>query len=339
VIPSANPSRAIPNELHEQIEQALLSACADGCFILGPEVDAFERSWAKYCGAEYCVGVGNGTDALYLALIALGIGAGHMVGTVANAGGFATNAILRAQATPSYIEIDPGALLVDIKQIDAKPRALIVTHLYGSMVDVDAIKQRFSGPIIEDCSHAHGIKLRGEVACFSFYPTKNLGAIGDAGAVVTNSPDIAQRIHSLRQYGWGEKYDVQRSGGINSRMDEIQAALLNVKLPHLHRWNYERQVIARRLRAGISHRHIRAIASGRSFNHQFVVVTPYRANLRNHLRNLGIETAIHYPIPDDVVSLPHTEKACNEVLSLPCYPGLRSDEIDQIVEGCNSWKP
>jgi aminotransferase EvaB len=351
--------------LRAELDAAIARVQDRGWYILGPEVEAFERELAAYCGSRDCVAVGNGTDALELALRALGIGPGDEVATAANAGMYATTAIRAAGATPAYVEIDASTLLMDPAALRAgltpRTRATIVTHLYGRLADVDtlaAIARERGIALIEDCAQAHGAQgsagkagTAGALGCFSFYPTKNLGALGDAGAVVTSDPGLAEKLRALRTYGWGAKYHCTMPGGMNSRMDELQAAVLRVKLPHLDAWNRRRRAIAARYAGAIAHPAIAlppAAGAGCDISHLYVVRTRHRASLRAHLAATGVATDIHYPVPDHLQpgagtapaqGLARTERACAEVLSLPCYPELSDAEIDEVAAACNRWQP
>ena len=242
--------------LLEELEAAVRAALGSGWYILGPRVWEFEAAFAAYCGAGECIGVGNGTDALELALRALGAGPGDVVAAAANAGGYGTAAILATGAEPLYVDVDPATMLMDARALRAavtpRTRAVLVTHLYGHMADMPALLEAAAGvPVIEDCAQAHGARLEGRHAgtwgaagCFSFYPTKNLGALGDGGAVVTSGGELAARLRALRQYGWTAKYTAAVPGGRNSRLDELQAAVLLAKLPRLDAWNRRRGEIA-----------------------------------------------------------------------------------------------
>jgi len=351
--------------LRSELDAAMARVHDRGWYILGPEVDAFEREFAAYCDTGHCIAVGNGTDALELSLRALAIGPGDEVVTVANAGMYATTAIRAAGAVPAYVEIDESTQLMDLEALvaglGARTRAVIVTHLYGRLADVASIV-RIAGErgvaVIEDCAQAHGARVAGGMAgthgalgCFSFYPTKNLGAIGDAGAVVTGDRELAAKLRALRTYGWGAKYHCTMAGGMNSRMDELQAAVLRVKLPRLDGWNRRRRDIAARYGRALIHPDIvlPPPASAESdVAHLFVVRTSQRTSLRAHLAAAGVATDIHYPIPDHrqpgaggapPSGLPRTERACAEVLSLPCYPELTDAEIDAVATACNQWRP
>jgi len=351
--------------INAELQAAMARVHARGWYILGPEVAAFEREFAAYVGAAECVAVGNGTDALELALRALAIGPGDAVATVANAGMYATTAIRAAGATPAYVEIDVSTLQMDpaalIAALTPRTRALIVTHLYGRFADIvrlSRIAQERGVALIEDCAQAHGARIGGRIAgthgalgCFSFYPTKNLGALGDAGAVVTGDPDLAAKLRALRTYGWGAKYHCTMEGGMNSRMDELQAAVLRAKLPRLDGWNRRRREIAARYAATIRHPAIALPSSAADESdvvHLYVLRAKERESLRAHLAEAGVATDVHYPVPDHrqpgageapPQGLAHTERACAEVLSLPCYPELTDPEIDVVATACNRWQP
>src|SRR5207249_990429 len=230
-----------------------------GSFILGRQVSAFEEEFAGFCGVAHCVGMANGSDALELALRAVGISADDDVITVANAGMYSTVAIRAIGARPRYVDVDEQTLTLSpqllVSSLTPRTRAVVVTHLYGRLAAMDAILRSLQPhdiAVIEDCAQAHGARQGearagsfGDIGCFSFYPTKNLGALGDAGAIATNDATLAARVRALRQYGWEEKYRVTMDGGCNSRLDELQAALLRVRLPHLERENAARQNIVR----------------------------------------------------------------------------------------------
>ena len=346
------------------LEAAVARVLGRAWYVHGPEVEAFEREFAAYCGVAECVAVGNGTDALELALRALGVGPGDEVLTVANAGMYATTAIRAVGATARYVEIDRATLLVDpaalARAIGARTRAAIATHLYGRLADVEALVRICDGrgiALVEDCAQAHGARRGGRIAgafgvlgCYSFYPTKNLGALGDAGALVTGDRGLAAKLRSLRTYGWGAKYHCVIEGGVNSRMDELQAALLRTLLPQLDAWNDRRRAIAARYAQSIRHSAIALPppAGDGDVAHLYVVRTAGRDSLRQHLEAAGVATDIHYPVPDHrqpgASALPpdglaETERACAEVLSLPCYPELTAAETDAVAAACNAWQP
>ena len=334
-----------------------------GSFVLGPEVDGFEREFAAYCGVAHCVTVGNGSDALELALRALGVEPGGEVATVANAAMYSTLAIINCGATPIYADVEESTLTMSPSSLagvlSERTSAVIVTHLYGRLADMQALRavaRSRNLPLIEDCAQAHGARLSarragslGEAGCFSFYPTKNLGALGDGGAITTNDRALAERLRSLRQYGWDRKYHVAIDGGRNSRLDEMQAAFLRTHLPHLDIQNARRRAIACAYADRIRHPRIRTLSAGgeESVAHLAVVRSAQRDALRIHLERHGVATDIHYPIPDHRqpvmedqgrrISLPVTERACAEVLSLPCFPALEDAELDHVITTCNTW--
>jgi aminotransferase EvaB len=348
----------------EDIRAALDRVLTKGWFVLGPECAAFEQEFAAYCGAPHCIGVANGTEALELALRALGVGSGKRVATVANAGCYATTAILQVGADPVYVDVSPTNRLMDLATlaeltVTGALHAVVVTHLFGLMHDVRELRliaDRAGIPLIEDCAQAVGARVNGKhagtvghVGCFSFYPTKNLGALGDGGAVMTSDPNIAAKLTSLRQYGWTSKYCVEAAGGRNSRLDELQAAVLRVMLPRLDGWNARRRDIARRYTERIRHPNVSCpVARGdNDVAHLYAIEASNRTALRAHLAAGGIASDIHYPIPDHQQpgiaslrpwpSLPVTEHLANRILTLPCFPELTDPEADHIICCINSW--
>ncbi len=334
-----------------------------GWYVLGPQVRDFEAAFARYVGVGHAVGVANGTDALVLALRALGVGPGQRVVTVANAGGYASTAIVQLGAEPSYVDVDPqrltlapGALAELLRGTSVA--AVVVTHLYGQMADIGAIAAlcRQAGvPLVEDCAQAHGARRDGRragawgaIGCVSVYPPQTLGALGDGGAVVTDDAALAERLRALRQYGWGRKYEVTLAGGVNSRLDELQAAVLLVKLPRLDAANDERRAIATRYAAAFADLPLVCPPPPGEDDvvHLYVVRTPRRAALQAHLSAQGIACDVHYPVPDHrqpvwagraAPELPVTETACAEVLSLPCYPGLTPAQAEQVVQAVRGF--
>jgi dTDP-4-amino-4,6-dideoxygalactose transaminase len=339
-----------------------------GWYLLGPETEAFEREFAVWCGGADCVSVANGTDAIELALRAAGVGPGDEVATVANAGMYSTCAIRAAGAAPLYVDVDPLCGLMDPglfeRAIGPATRALVVTHLYGRMAPLPElleIARTREIAVIEDCAQAHGAALDGRKAgvwglagCFSFYPTKNLGACGDAGAIVTSDPDFAARVRSLRQYGWTAKYDSALPGGRNSRIDELQAAVLRDRLPLLDADNRRRREIARRYTAALAAwpEVLSPPSEGAAdwVAHLYVVRSPRRGRLREWLDARGIRTDVHYPIPDPdqrsqqglssrcvPAGLPVTRRLAGEILSLPCFPELRDEEVDAVIASILEW--
>jgi dTDP-4-amino-4,6-dideoxygalactose transaminase len=337
---------------------------SSGWYVLGKRVEAFERAFAQFCGVDHAVGVGNGTDALEIALRALEVGRGDEVVTVANAGMYATTAIEAAGATPVFAEVDRVTMTMSMDSLEralsVRSKAIVLTHLYGRLADVHAalaVADRYGVPIVEDCAQAHGAAVDGRRAgsfgalgCFSFYPTKNLGACGDGGAIVTSNGALAGRARSLRHYGWSDKYLTTVPGGQNSRLDELQAAFLLVKLPHLSKWNARRCQIAQRYSSEIRHPRIElpVIEPGLHVAHLYVVRSSDRNALREHLKNLEVASDVHYPIPDHrqpaisarfrETSLPVTELQAAEVLTLPCYPEMTDGEVSHVISACNAWR-
>ncbi len=343
---------------------ACLQQVADsGWYVLGPAVRGFEAAFARHVGVEHAVGVANGTDAIALALRALGVGPGQRVLTVANAGCPGSAAIAQVGADVGWVDVDEPSLTMAPDALAAAlaagpVAAVVVTHLYGQMAAmpaIDALCRQAGVPLIEDCAQAHGATLQGRRAgswgrlgCFSFYPTKNLGALGDGGAVVTSDAALAERLRALRQYGWVRKYEVALAGGVNSRLDELQAAVLAAKLPRLDAANARRRAIAARYSAALADLPLRCppAPGAEHVMHLYVVRTPRRAALQAHLAALGIARDVHYPIADHrqpiwahrpPPSLPVTESACAQVLSLPCYPGLSDAQADAVIAGVRAF--
>jgi len=345
------------------IGESLARVAQSGWFVLGAEGEAFEAAFAAYCGTPHAIGVANGTDALELALKALGVKAGDRVATVANAGFYACTALNAIGAAPLFVDVDAESQLMDLDALETAlgqhpVAAIVVTHLYGRLHDMDrlaALSRRFATPLLEDCAQAHGAARDGrragsfgDAAAFSFYPTKNLGALGDGGAVVTRRADVDEAVRALRQYGWSGKYEVSRAGGRNSRLDELQAAVLRAKLPRLDGWNARRREISARYSQGISHPEVRTppVSGEDDVAHLYVVRTARRDALRAHLKSAGVAADVHYPIPDHRqpcwagrldVRLPVTEELAGEVLTLPCFPELTHAEVDQVIAAVNAW--
>jgi len=354
-------NKAIEGEL----EAALKRVLASGWYALGPEVETFEKNFAAWCGVAYCRGLANGTDAIELALKAMGVTAGSEVIVAANAGMYSGTAIYAIGATPVYADIDPDTFCISAgdaaTRIGPKTKAIIATHLYGYLCDMPALRQladKHRIPLLEDCAQAHGAILNGkkagswgDAAAFSFYPTKNLGALGDGGAVVTNSKEIHEAVSQLRQYGWESKYKVVRSGGRNSRLDEMQAALLNVKLKHLDTWTKKRQELGKFYCDKIRHADVQLTpyAGEQHVYHLYVLRSKKRDSLKAHLAAKGIAADIHYPFLDyqqplfkdsaiGKTKLPHSEKATQEILTIPCYPELSLQDAAFVAAAINEWK-
>ncbi|WP_085707515.1 DegT/DnrJ/EryC1/StrS aminotransferase family protein [Pseudomonas sp. B35(2017)] len=351
-------------KFQSQINSSVQRVVASGWVVLGPEVKRFEASFAQYLNAAHCITVANGTDAIELALKALGVVKGDKVATVANAGMYTTTSVLAVGATPVFMDVDPDTHVVtldSVKQaVEAGAKAVVVTHLYGLAIpEIKAIAQYCAAqriPLLEDCAQAHGaerddqrVGTFGDASSFSFYPTKNLGALGDGGAVVTNSDSIAQRVAQLRQYGWSSKYCVELEGARNSRLDEMQAAILSELLPHLDEGNARRRDIAARYRSEIRHSDVThgADAGKASVAHLYVIKSSKRTALQTHLREAQIASDVHYPIPDyrqpvfgqqfAGVSLENTERLAAQILTLPCYPEMTDDEVSKVIAAVNGW--
>jgi dTDP-4-amino-4,6-dideoxygalactose transaminase len=355
---------AIKDEINEAVARVLES----GWFILGQEVEAFEKEFSAYCGLSHGIGVGSGTEALHLALLACGVGPGDEVITVPHTAVATVAAIGLTGARPVFVDIDPASYTMIPDQLEsrltAQTRAVVPVHLYGQAADLDPIleiAQRRGLTVVEDCAQAHGAEYKGRrvgsfgrVACFSFYPTKNLGAYGDGGMVVTDDGALAQRVRLLRQYGWEKRY-VSSLRGLNSRLDEIQAAILRVKLGHLDGWNEARRARARlygELLAGSGVVTPTEMDYGRHIYHLYVVRCPHRAHrdeLKSYLAEHGVSTAIHYPVPIHLQGAYRvlgyrrgdfsvTEACADEILSLPMYPELREDEVREVSDLVRGYK-
>ena len=343
----------------EPIQAAIARVLDSGSYILGEEVESFERAFADYCGVAEGIGVASGTDALILSLKALGIGPGDEIITVSHTAVATVAAILASGATPVLVDIDPAYYTIDPARIDEamtpRTKAIIAVHIYGQPADMDAIAaigRRRGVFIIEDCAQAAGSRYRGrcvgsigDVGCYSFYPTKNLGAIGDGGMVITSSADVAARIRRLRQYGWDEARNTHEAG-LNSRLDPLQAAILSVKLPYLDAENARRIAIADHYREGLAGSTLTPPATRADDSHAYhlyVVQSDRRDALKTHLAADQIGSAVHYPVPvhrqagygEKVVvpksGLPVTDRLAGRILSLPIYPELSEGEVDRVV--------
>ncbi|HAJ27405.1 MAG TPA: erythromycin biosynthesis sensory transduction protein eryC1 [Syntrophus sp. (in: bacteria)] len=357
MIPASNPLASY-HARKEAIDVAVRNVMERGWYILGKEVAAFESEFAAYIGCTHGIGVGSGTEAIQMALKACGIGAGDEVITVSHTAVATVAAIEAAGAVPVLVDIEPDyftmAPLKLLSAIGPRTKAVIPVHLYGQPADLAAILD-IARPrglrVIEDCAQAHGATYRGrpvgtwgDIACFSFYPTKNLGACGDGGMVTTSDKDLAGRCRLLREYGWAERYISSIPGG-NSRLDEIQAAILRVKLPTLDDDNIRRKKIAdqySRLLADMNLVLPKTHPQGSHVFHLYVARTPRRDALRSFLAEHGIGALIHYPVPIHLQPAYHcrlrcgdgmeeTEKVAAEILSLPIYPELEETELHSIV--------
>lgn len=354
------------NKHKSEISGAVARVINSGWLVLGPEVKQFEKSFASYLGSTRCISVANGTDAIELALRALSVKSEDHVATVANAGMYTSTALQAIGAKPFFMDVDlvsRNATLAEVNRaLAAGVKAVVVTHLYGLAVPkIEEIAQACSQagvPLLEDCAQAHGAMVNGkrvgtfgDAASFSFYPTKNLGALGDGGAVVTSNPEIAEKVERLRQYGWTAKYQVEVEGSRNSRLDEIQAAILSTFLPDLDKLNARRREIATQYSAHIKHADIvhPAFVGDEYVAHLYVLRSAHRDALRNHLREHDIAADVHYPIPDhhqpllansfSTLKLENTERLSREILTLPCYPEMTEAQISQVVNAVNSWQP
>lgn len=346
---------SIKNEIDEVVNHVLES----GWYILGENVKAFEKEFADYCGAKFAVGVGNGLEALQLAMLAYSIGNGDEVITVANTAVATVLAISLTGAKPVFVDIDSETYGIDVSQIEEritdKTKAILPVHLFGHPVNMDPLVEiaiQNNLVVIEDACQAHGAEYKGKkvgtlghVGCFSFYPTKNLGAYGDGGMIITNDEEIAERLFSLRNYGQKTRY-IHQFKGLNSRLDEIQAAILRVKLKHLDEWNEKRREKAKlynELLQGADVICPKQKDYAEHVYHLYVIRSRKRDELQRFLDARGIIALIHYPIPvhsqkayEDLGvhrgALPITEKIANEILSLPIFPELRKDQIEEVVD-------
>lgn len=344
--------------IRAELDAAVARVLDSGWFLLGPELEAFEREFAAYHGEGLqAVGVGTGTDALRIGLLALGVQPDDEVLVVANAGVPPVAAVVAAGARPVFCDVDPVSHTLDPSEIDrhvtSNTRAVLVVHLYGHaapMAEIVERAKRHGLAVLEDCAQAHGARHQGrlvgtwgDAAAFSFYPTKNLGALGDAGALLTADPEVADAARLLRQYGWRHKY-VSELHSTVSRLDEIQAAMLRVKLAHLDTWNAVRRSLARRYLAGLPDSVVAPPADG--VFHLFVVQSHERDQLRAFLAERGVATDVHYPLPAHLQepyrqfsagSLPSTERLAREVLSLPLYPELPEASLEYVIESLRAY--
>jgi len=346
-----------------EVDAAVTQVLEGGWYILGEQVAAFEREFAAFCGVTHAIGVGSGTAALQLALAGCGVGPGSEVITVPHTAAATVVAIELAGAQPVLVDIDPRRYTLNPAGLEAAitphTRAVIPVHLYGCPADLDPIVEiarRHDLFVVEDCAQAHGAQYRGQpvgscghVAAFSFYPTKNLGACGDGGMVVTNDPELAERVRLLRQYGWRERYisrKIDGAKGLNSRLDELQAAILRVKLRHLQDWNDRRRRLASLYSERLTGSGVLVPFEPEGANHVYhlyVVRHPHRDELRAFLHQQGIGSLIHYPVPvhlqpawqdlgHEAGDFPMAEAAAHEVLSLPLYPELREEEVMTVAD-------
>ena len=343
-------------EIQQEISEAIERVFESGRFVLGDEGAAFETEFSSYVGAEYGIGVNSGSDALFLALKALGIDKNSEVITVSHTFVATVDSIVRCGAKPVFVDVEPDTYCIDTAKIEERiterTKAILPVHLYGHPANLDEVLKiatQHDLSVVEDACQAHGAEYKGrkvgsvgDVACFSFYPVKNLGAYGDGGMVTTNESSLAERVKLLRNYGQSRKYYYDLVG-INSRLDELQAAMLRVKLVRLDEWNEKRRRLAKVYNELLEHTDVvlpleRAYA--KHAYHLFVIRVAERDKCQRLLQERGIQTQIHYPIPvhkqkaytefENAKGLSHTEVLCNEILSLPLYPSLTEEEVTYI---------
>ena len=343
--------------LESEIDRAIKRVLKSGRYVQGDEVEGFEREFSRYAGTKYCIGVNSGTDALLITVGALGIGPGDEVITVSHTFISTADAIVHWGATPVFVDIDETTYCMDATDaehaITDRTKAIIPVHLYGHPADMDPIiemAERHGLSVIEDACQAHGAEYSGtkvgtigDAGCFSFYPAKNLGAYGDAGVIVTDNGDIAGKARALRNYGQYRRYEHDIIG-FNSRMDEVQAAILGVKLGYLDEWNARRRSLAavyldKLADTGLLLPHEKTYA--KHVYHLFAVRHSDRTSITGHLRDSGIQTLIHYPVPIHMQkpyvgaasrTLPRTERVCDEVFSLPMNPWVKDEEIEFVID-------
>lgn len=350
--------------IKEEIDNAITEVFNSSQFILGKQVEEFEKEFANYIGAKYAIGVGSGTEALHLALVAIGIKEGDEVITVPNTAIFTISAITFANAKPVFVDIEKNFYTIDVQKIEdaitKNTRVILPVHIYGQCSDMDEIMKiakRYNLKVIEDSCQAHGAEYKnkkagsiGDLGCFSFYPTKNLGAYGDGGIIVTNNPELTERLKMLRNGGQIKRY-YHKIKGFNSRLDEIQAAILRVKLKYLDKWNNSRREKALLYNQLITNEKIAKpveASYGKHIFHLYVVKTNERDKFQEYLKNNGIQTLIHYPIPLHLQEAyeylgfkkgkyPVTEEIANTILTLPMFPELSNKEIEYISEVINNF--
>jgi dTDP-4-amino-4,6-dideoxygalactose transaminase len=361
-----NDFKSEPRALRDAMLTAAERVFASGWYVLGKEVEQFEKRWADACGARYAVGVGNGMDALEIALRLLGIGPGDEVITTPMTAFASVLAIIRAGATPVLADIDPDTALLSAKSvqrcISKKTRALLVVHLYGQLRNIEewvaiCADNRFE--LIEDCAQSHlassGGKIAGtfgRIGAYSFYPTKNLGAMGDAGALITDAKDLAERTRQFRNYGQSQRYH-HPNLGMNSRLDELQAAILSERLKWLDEFTHRRRAIAERFFREIRNDDVATLARptepSSHVYHLFVVKSSARDKLQAHLAERGIQSLIHYPVPvhhqepcrdlqRDPKGLKVSERHAETCLSIPCHPQMSDGDAERVIDALNSFR-
>ena len=359
-VPMFNLSNVTDVEKLTEIASSVLNSSQH---ILGQNVTDFERVFGNYIGVKECIGVANGSDALVIALRALGVNRNDEVATVANAGFYTCAALNQIGAQPIFIDIDLDSQLIDPKDFKSKVltnkiKFLVVTHLYGQVAPIKELLDiciENGIRVLEDCAQAHGAQVDGkkvgsfgDISTFSFYPTKNLGAVGDGGAVLTNNIELAEKVRKIRQYGWSKKYEVEIENGVNSRLDELQAAFLLEKLENLDTWNKQRISIAEQYTKAFTGAKVKVLSNTlEGVAHLFVVLSDNRKELIDHLAKHKIQSAIHYPIADHKqkiyenrfkdIKLPITEDSVGKILSLPIYPGMKQEDINHIISAVTSF--
>ena len=357
-VPFGDIAREV-NEIRESLQLALDRVIDSGRFVLGPEVEDFEQEFARWLGVDHAVGVASGTEAITLALKSLGVGEGDEVITVANTCVPTAVGIAGSGATIRLADCESDTLMLSINSVEAaitsKTRAVVPVHLYGNCVDMERLRKLADHHnifIVEDCAQAVGSTVFaqsagtfGDASAFSFYPTKNLGAYGDGGCVVTSDATVAEKLRSIRNYGYQERdYSVEL--GLNSRLDPIQAAILRVKLPHVDAWNERRIALAEKYHEGLSA--IDGLVPQISDSvvnpfHIYPVLVRKRDDVKSKLQEAGVQTLVHYPTPlhlqpalsnlgYEIGAFPNAERACSQVLSLPMFPQLRNDEVEWVIE-------
>lgn len=347
----------------EQIDAAVARVLASGYYILGPELEKFEAEFAQFLGVKYVVGCASGTEAIYLALAAEDVGPGDEVLVVAHTAVPTISAISMTGATPVFVDIKASTYVMRETELEAKitPRTkmIIPVHLYGHMAEMEAIMKiatKHKIKVMEDVAQATGATYKGAIAgsigdygAFSFYPSKNLGAFGDGGAVSTNDEEKYKKLKMLRNYGQSKRY-YHDTLGINSRLDEIQCAILSAQLPYVHEWNDKRSAIAAKYTEGLKDLVVTPVevAGFKHVYHLYVIQTAYRDELQAYLLERGVQCLIHYPIPAHLQqayqflgykpgSLPTTEHIVNRILSLPMFPEMTDDQVEQVIDGIKSF--
>ena len=361
-----NNFKAEPAEIKEAMVAASRRVIESGWFVLGEEVISFEKKWASACGVSFGIGVGNGMDAIEIALRSLNIGFGDEVITTPMTAFASVLAILRSGATPVLADIDPSSALLSLESVQrclsSKTKAIVLVHLYGQVRDMNswlALCATEKVHLIEDCAQSHLATWDGSVAgsfgtagAYSFYPTKNLGAIGDGGMLVTNDSQLAEKAQRLRNYGQSARYEHPELG-MNSRLDEIQAALLSVRMEWLAEFTNNRRLIADAYRLNINNPIVKLLSAPQQPNahvhHLFVVSCIHRAKLQKYLSDYGVQSLIHYPIPihhqqtclrmnRDPMGLTNSEAHSEDCLSLPCHPFMTVQEIEKVINCINLFK-